>query len=152
MLIVLMPGCISIARISDFPKNANAIDFDKYSAEYTEKKQPFWTVETSNEFYFETNRTISDLNLIQLISESLMEQGYRIYSTDIDNKYIIGKRGLRANEWNTKTGVYYKINTEKKKTQIYINSRITQDITGGWKENRAKKVGFVLEKMINGQK
>ena len=148
--ILLLQGCLSIAKISDFPTTSSNIDFDRYSKEQSEKKEPFWTLETSNEYYIETQKLINDDDLINLISEALKDKGYKIFVADKNNDYVIGKRGLRANEWNTKTGVYYRINSEKNTTQIYINSRITQDITGGWKDNRAKKIGVILENLING--
>ena len=146
--ILLLQGCLSVARISDFPTTSSNIDFDKYSKEKTENKEPFWTLETSNEYYIETQKLLNENDLIDLISQALKNNGYKIFVTDKNNDYLIGKRGLGANEWNTRTGVYYRIDTANNKTQIYINSRITQDITGGWKDNRAKKVGLILENLI----
>jgi len=148
-LVIILQGCLSTARVSDFPTTSSNIDFDKYSKEQSEKKEPFWTLETSNEYYFEKQKLIQDDDLIKFISQALMNDGYKIFIADKSNNYVIGKRGLRANEWNTRTGVYYKIDTVKNKTQIYISSRITQDITGGWKSNRAKKVGLILENLLN---
>jgi hypothetical protein len=148
--IFLLQGCLSVARISDFPTTSSNINFDNYSKEKSEKKDPFWTLETSTEYYIETQKLINNDVLINLISQSLKDNGYVIFVSDKNNNYVIGKRGLRANEWNTRTGVYYRNDISKNKTQIYINSRITQDITGGWKDNRAKKVGLVLENLING--
>ena len=148
--IFLLQGCLSVARISDFSATSSNIDFNKYSKEKSEKNEPYWTLETSNEYYIETQNLISDDDLIELISQGLRYNGYKIFVADKHNDYVIGKRGLRANEWNTITGVYYRIDTVKNKTQIYINSRITQDITGGWKDNRAKKVGVIIENLING--
>lgn len=149
-LVLILQGCLSTARISDFPTTSSTIDFDKYSKEQSERKEPFWTLETSNEYYIVTQKLIQDDDLIKFISQALKDNGYKIFVADKNNDYVIGKRGLRANEWNTRTGVYYRIDTAKNKTQIYINSRITQDITGGWKSNRAKKVGLILENLING--
>jgi hypothetical protein len=148
--ILFLQGCLSIARISDFPTTSSYIDFDKYSREKSEKKEPFWTLKTSNEFYLESPKVIDEDDMINLISQALKNNGYRISIADKNNQYVIGKRGLRGNEWNTRTGVYYKIDTVKNKTQIYINSRITQDITGSLKDNRAKKVGLILENLLNG--
>lgn len=61
---------------------------------------------------------------------------------DKEQNKIIGKRGLRANEWNSITAVYYK--SDRNRLQLYVNTKITQDITGGWHENRAKKVGELI--------
>ena len=148
--IILLQGCLSVARISDFPTTSSTIDFDKYSKEKSKKKEPFWTFKTSNEYYIETPRLINDDDMINLISRALKEKKYKIFVADKNNKYVIGKRGLRSNEWNTRTGVYYRIDKVENKIQIYITSRITQDITGGCKDNRAKKVGLILENLING--
>ncbi len=53
---------------------------------------------------------------------------------------------MRANEWNSITGVYYHI--ENAKIQVYLTTKITQDVTGGWRENRAKKIGVLIEKGV----
>lgn len=34
------------------------------------------------------------------------------------------------------------------KIQVYLKTKITQDITGGWRENRAMKVGQRIEQDI----
>lgn len=149
ILMTMLFGCLSIAKISEFPKFSTEINFDRYSTEYTENKDPFWTANTSNEYYFERDKTISEKELTDIIQYALKEKGYSIYSISIDNNNVLGKRGMYANEWNSITGVYYKIDLNKQKLQIYIITQITQDFTGGWSENRAKKVGLIVENMID---
>ena len=51
------------------------------------------------------------------------------------------------NEWSSITAVFYKI--QKSKIQVYLKTKISQDITGGWRENRAMKVGQLIEKNLN---
>ncbi len=145
-------SCLSVAKISNFPKASTEINFDRYSVEYQEKKDPFWTSNTSNEYYFERNKIISEKDLSDIIQYALKEKGYSIYSIGLDNDNVFGKRGMYANEWNSITGVYYKIDLNIQKIQVYINTKITQDITGGWSENRAKKVGLIIETMIDSKK
>jgi hypothetical protein len=142
-------SCLSVAKISNFPKTSTEISFDRYSTEFQEKKDPFWTSNTSNEYYFERNKIILEKDLTDIIQYALQEKGYSIYSINLDNDNVFGKRGMYANEWSSITGVYYKIDLNKQKLQIYINTKITQDITGGWSENRAKKVGLIIETMID---
>ena len=55
---------------------------------------------------------------------------------------------MRANEWQSYTGVYYKIDENLENTRIYIQVRITQDFTGGRDENRAEKIGLIIEKEL----
>src|SRR5690606_35178972 len=86
--ILLLQGCLSIARISDFPTTSSNIDFDKYSKEKMEKKEPFWTLETSNEYYIETQKLITDNDLIDLISKALKDNGYKIFVADKINDYV----------------------------------------------------------------
>lgn len=92
---------------------------------------------------YEKSSQISEDELIEIIIQGLFTKGYRIEIKDKKNKKIIGKRGMRANEWNSITGVYYNFTTTK--IQVYLNTKITQDITGGWRENRAKKIGMLIE-------
>jgi hypothetical protein len=152
MLTTTLYGCLSVAKISSFPKASAEINFDRYSTEYQEKKDPFWTSKTSNEYYFERNKIVSEKELTDIIQNALREKGYSIYSVSLDNDNVFGKRGMYANEWNSISGVYYKIDLNKQRLQIYINTKITQDITGGWSENRAKKVGLIIETMIDSKK
>lgn len=149
LVIVILNSCVSVAKISDFPKASNQVDFNKYSKEYKEKQEPFWTAETSNEYYFEKNKVISETDLRFIILAGLKDNGYRSYGLNQQNDCVLAKRGLRANEWNSITGVYYQLDNKDQNIQIYINTKITQDITGGWRENRAKKIGIVIEKMID---
>ena len=149
IMMTMFYGCLSVAKISDFSRTSATIDFEKYSNEYKERSVPFWTSETSNEYYIERDNLMSVNELSTIIQAALKEKGNMIISVDTVNKVVLGKRGMYANEWNSITGVYFKIDVEKKKTQIYINTRITQDITGGWRENRAKKVGLIIENAID---
>jgi hypothetical protein len=152
MFLVILNSCLSVAKISNFPKASNEINFDKYSTEYKEKKSSFLTSDTTNEYYFERNKLISEKELTDIIQFALKENGYSIYSSSFENDNIFGKRGLHANEWNSITGVYYKIELNIQKVQIYINTKITQDLTGGWGENRAKKIGLIIEAIIDKRK
>lgn len=145
LLITLLQGCLSVARISDFPTTSSTIDFDKYSKDISGNKESIYTFKSTDEYYLEIPKLLREEYLVRIISNSLKNNGYTIFIADIDNRYVIGKRGLRANEWNSRTGVYYKINEAEGKTQIYIKSKITQDITGGWKRNMATEIGQTLK-------
>jgi hypothetical protein len=68
--------------------------------------------------------------------------GFKIKRNDPSEKVIIAKRGLKLNEWNSVAGIYYKLNTNS--TDIYIKAEITQDITGGWTDHRAKTIGDLV--------
>jgi len=146
---ITLTACISTAKLSDFSKTSATIDFDKFSKEFKVTKTPFWTSKTSNEYYFETENSIDEIKLIETIKNSLKSYSYSISVSNIENQCIIGKRGMMANEWGSITAVYYKI--QQSKVQIYLNTRISQDITGGWRENRAMKVGQLIEKNLHFQ-
>jgi len=135
--------CVGTAKLSDFPKSAADIDFTRYSAEINNNKTPFWTLETSAEYYIEKAKVVADTTLLSVIEKALGEKGYKIKSASLENKAVVGKRGLRFNEWSSVTGVYFKILNDK--TQIYISTHITQDATGGARNNLAKKVGLLIE-------
>ena len=143
---ILLYGCVGTARISDLPKSSSDIDFSKYSEEINRKKTPFWTEETSNEYYIEKEKAVSDTALVGTIEAAMRQNGYAIKSNNADSTCVIGQRGMRANEWGSVIGVYYKISPGK--IQVYIHSKVTQDITGGARNNLAKKVGVLIEKAI----
>ena len=146
LITVILTGCISTAKLSDFSQTSATIDFDKFSKEFKLTKTPFWTSKTSNEYYFEKEISIDEIKLIEIIKNSLKSYSYSISVSNIENQCIIGKRGMMANEWSSITAVYYKI--QQSKIQVYLNTKISQDITGGWRENRAMKVGQLIEKNL----
>lgn len=149
VLIPLLNSCLSIAKISDLPSGSKEIDFDRYSAEYKEQKDPFWTAATSNEYYFERDKVITEKDLKDIILGALSKKGYAINKVDLENNYIRGRRGMQANEWNSITGIYYQLDINNKKIRVYIITKITQDFTGGWKENRARKLGEIIESNLD---
>ncbi|HTM65679.1 MAG TPA: hypothetical protein VL093_05130 [Flavipsychrobacter sp.] len=148
LLSLTLTGCISTARLSDFSQTSSSINFNGLSKEFKLTKTPIWTSKTSNEYYFEKETDIDEAKLVEAIKKSLKTYGYAISVSNIQDDCIIGQRGMVANEWSSITAVYYKI--EPHKLQVYINTKITQDFTGGWRENRSMKVGQLIEQTING--
>jgi hypothetical protein len=148
LLLLILNSCLSVAKISDFPRSSKEIDFDRYSAEYKEQTNPFWTASTSNEYYFERYKILTEKDLTSIIQQALSQRGYQIIKVDLQNNYINSKRGMQANEWNSITSVYFQLNNNKK-LQVYIITKITQDFTGGWKENRAREIGEIIENNID---
>ena len=145
--LIILAGCLSTAKLSDFSQTSSTIDFDKLSKEFHLTKTPFWTSKTSNEYYFEKEIAIDEIKLIETIKYALSSYNYSIEISNIKNKCVIGKRGMMANEWGSITAVYYKIQANK--IQVYLHTKITQDITGGWRENRALKVAQKIENKLN---
>ena len=146
LITCILTGCVSTARLSDFSQTSKSIDFDQLSKEFKLTKTPIWTLQSSNEYYFERETNIEESKLIDTLKNSLRSYRYSILVSNIENKCVIGKRGIDANEWNSITAIYYR--KLPNKIQVYLNSKITQDITGGWKENRAMKIGRLIEKKI----
>jgi hypothetical protein len=144
---IILTGCLGTAKLSDFSQTSSSIDFDKLSKEFKLTKTPFWTSKTSNEYYFEKEIDIDEAQLLEAIKYALISYNYSIEVSNIENKCVIGKRGMMANEWSSITAVYYKIQSNK--VQVYLKTKITQDITGGWNENRALKVGQKIENKLN---
>ena len=144
--LILLSACAGTAKLSDFSQTASSVDFEKLSKEFKLAETPFWTTSASNEYYFEKDIVPDEETFIAIIKSSLEAHRYSISVSNPGEKCIIGKRGMQANEWSSITAVYYK--TDKKRLQVYIKTRITQDITGGWKENRAMKVGKLIEQKL----
>lgn len=147
LLILIVNGCISVAKLSDFSQTFTSIDFDKLSKDFKLPDSPLWTFDSAdNEYFIEKAIEIEENKLVELIKKSLDANNYSIQVLNTNEKCIIGKRGLVANEWKSITAVYYKISTNK--IQVYLKTKITQDFTGGFSENRAKKVGLQIEKAL----
>ena len=143
ILSLLILGCLSTARISDFSDTAANIDFDSLSREYKQSKTSSWTLETSDEYYFEKGYSFEEIKLLEAIKFAFAKNNYSVDFSKGENKCVIGRRGLGANEWGAITAVYYKIQSNK--SQVYVKTKISQDVVGGWQENRAMKVGKMIE-------
>ena len=143
---MILTSCISTARISDFSTDSSSIDFEKYTTELKISSTPSWLNKKSNEYYFEINNTISKERIDNIIQLSFLHFNYKIKSKNLEQNNMIGKKGIGFNEWRTVTGIYYKQTDNLLK--VYIKSKITQDVTGGVRENRALKIGEYLEAQL----
>jgi len=137
----LLSGCAGVASMSGFSRTAETLDFDKLSQANYESKEGIWNIQTEYEYFVEVEKMEEDA-LFKAMMEALIESGYELSYVNKPNRTIIGERGLRLNEWNSITGLYYRRLDDV--FQIFFKNAITQDITGGWRENRAKKVAKVL--------
>lgn len=143
---MILSSCISTARISDFSSDSASIDFEKYTTEYKSTATPYWMSKKENEYYFEVNKSISKEKITNLIELSLLHFNYSINKKNVDSNCYVGIKGMGLNEWRIITGIYFK--QENDITKVYIKSKITQDITGGIRENRALKIGQYLEAQL----
>lgn len=148
MTILLITSCLSVAKISSFAQTSDSIDFNSVSSKRPDLNDSQWSTETSNEYYFETNKVIDEDILFDSMIESLRNTGYAVKPFNRENNCVLGVRGIRGNEWRSIVGIYFKNDNIGNKTQVYIICRITQDITGGWKENRAREIGEKLKYKI----
>jgi len=131
-------GCASTARLSDFQKSPKEIDFNKIANSRKTDEDKSWNSKTGFEYYILTG-TSGDSIIVQAINNAFKKNGYTIKYSDTDNGAILAERGLQANEWKSVAGVYYQKNGDG--FEMYVRCKITQDITGGWREDRAKQIG-----------
>jgi hypothetical protein len=143
---MILSSCVSTARISDFSSDSASIDFEKYTTELNTTSTPSWLDKKSNEYYFEINKNISKDRIDNVIQLSFLHFNYKIKSKNLEQNNMIGKKGMSFNEWRTVTGIYYKQTDDLLK--VYVKSKITQDVTGGSRENRALKIGEYLEAQL----
>jgi hypothetical protein len=147
ILTIMLSSCLSTARISDLPKTAGDIDFDRYAKELTKSSWAIWTFKTSTEYYLETSIPVSQDTLINIIQQALISRKYTtINPPNSEAGRITAIHGMTANEWSYVTGIYYKLSPGK--IQLYIRTKITQDITGGAKNNLSEKLGMAIASLI----
>ena len=136
-----MTGCVSVARVSDFARTTEGLNFQQLSQRDYDQKDALWNEKTGYEYFIEVEK-IQESDLVNGATRALKELGYNIQYSEGEHRVIIGERGLRANEWRSVAGVYYR--PKEAGFQIYIRNKITQDITGGWRDNRAKKIAQAI--------
>ena len=141
LITVFLQSCLSTAHLSDFSQTARGFDFAKIAAAKNTSPDKSWNSKTGFEYYIKANVS-EDSVIIKAITGAMMSEGFSIKLLDKTNCAILGERGLRANEWNSVAGVYYRKNENS--YEMYINCKITQDFTGGLREDRAKKIGDII--------
>jgi hypothetical protein len=144
IVILSLLNCVSVASLERFPKSTSQINFGELENIKFEDKEGIWNLKTDYECLLIVNNQLADVEA--QTENALLKTGYKIKVKDKSEKLIIGERGMRPNEWNSITGIYYKPKNDT--VIIYIKNEITQDITGGWKENRAKEIGKLLCKNL----
>jgi hypothetical protein len=146
-LLFLAGGCVSEARLSDFQTTSKGIDFDALSQRDYDSKTAVWTEKSGYEYYLEVKK-ISETDLINGITAALKDLHYVIKTSNPAEKVIVARRGIEANEWASVVGVYFQPKGDR--YQVYIRNKITQDFTGGWRDNRAKKIAMAICGKLDG--
>jgi hypothetical protein len=142
-------SCVTVAKISDLPSNSESIDFSKIALMKKTKKDKAWNSKKEYEYYICTPVN-SPEKIMASILKGLQLEEYAVNRQSLLNGVVLAERGLRANEWNSVAGIYF-IVTEKE-AHIYIRCRITQDITGGWRNDRAREIGDAICLQLGGVK
>ena len=135
LLLAVLSGCTSIAKVSNFETNASQINFTQLANLHNSTAKAGWTWQGKNE-YFINVKAIEKAELSEKLINALDEHGYSLVKKSEDGSAIIGDKGIRLNEWWSVIGVYFSATNDGH--QVYIKVELTQDITGGWTENRAK--------------
>jgi hypothetical protein len=139
-LLLSLGGCVSVAKISDFPDTATAIDFD--AAREKNKLEPAaWSQQANFEYVIELENITED-DAISAISEGIKQAGYKVAATDKTKQKITAEKGMTMLEWNSISVAYYKILSPN--VQVYVVTKVTQDFTGGWKDHRAKNIADAI--------
>jgi hypothetical protein len=134
--VLSLGGCVSVAKISDFPEMATSIDFDT-AREKNNQDPKSWSQQSNFEYVVELENTSED-DAIKAISDGLKAAGYKVAATDRAKQKITAEKGMTMLEWNSISMAYYKIISPN--VQVYVITKITQDFTGGWKDHRAKNI------------
>lgn len=142
---ILVQSCVSTASLSNYPLSPQSIDFEKIARSEKKEIDPKWNKKTGFEYYL-TAQPVSNEELTGIITRVLKDEQYKIKYTD--NGVLLAERGLRANEWKSVTGIYFR--NADSLLQVYVRSHITQDVTGGWREDRAEIIGKRICTLLGG--
>lgn len=139
LIMCFATGCATTANVTNFPASSSEIDFDEISTRNLDPDDPIWNLKGSSEYtiFLEAEKEKALFNSLVIATQN---EGYSVSESNMEKNRLISNRGMRMNEWNSISGIYYRELDEKGKYQVYIRVDITQDITGGWKENRAKQI------------
>lgn len=146
LMVITASGCTSVARVSNFESSSSKIDFAGLAKTHDSSSGAIWSWKCKNEYFiYVQNMAMSQLS--SLLKKSVGSSGYSIVKSSEDGSAIIAEKGITLNEWGSVVGVYSSL--KEGEFQIYIKVEITQDITGGWVENRAKRLGMHICSQTN---
>ncbi|TDE12405.1 hypothetical protein [Dyadobacter psychrotolerans] len=74
----ILTSSVGVAKLSNFSKTSETIDFDKLSKEFKLTETLSWTMKTSNEYYFEKENNVEEATLIEIIKNGLRSYNYSI--------------------------------------------------------------------------
>lgn len=140
LTVASLTGCVHIAKTEDLPVSANDIRFDEI-AKKAARPDGGWNLQTDYEHYFEVDGTTADA-LHAGLEEALKRASYKAVRSDKAARTVIAQRSITMAEWSSVAGAYYQASGNG--FQVYIKNAITQDITGSWRENRAKVIADTL--------
>ncbi|MDB5048469.1 MAG: hypothetical protein JWO30_1540 [Fibrobacteres bacterium] len=132
-------GCAHMASLSNFPEYSK-IRFDSLSADGVDpgKSKSWWWTCQSEYAYFAKVTGENESTFVDKAKRGLADNGFGILRSDGSDSMIIGKREMRANEWETIAVVYWKSGTDG--ILVYARAEITQDFTCGWYADRTKPI------------
>ncbi|WP_148300753.1 hypothetical protein [Shewanella marina] len=137
LVVLFLVGCATTASISNLPISADQVDFNTLASRDLDPNLPIWNLKGMSEYITYTSK-IEEEKLYDFLKQANQKQGFKNIYENFETRSIRGSRGMRMNEWNSVSGIYYRELDDR--FQIYVRVDITQDITGGWKENRAEKI------------
>jgi hypothetical protein len=145
-------------HLKHFPKQIDSTQFEKYAKINSTPTSKMWELETSKEYYLETNEYIDEERLVNVIKKSLKKEGYRVVTKKGFVNCIIGKRNffnISKDKTRTIICVYYQSMPNKFRSQIFIKYKINKENVNRIVQfrdgntilypNRAKRIGDVIK-------
>src|SRR5689334_16277311 len=90
----LMTGCVSTARVSDFPKSADDVNFEELAKRDYNRKDALWNEQTAFESFLQVEK-IQEEDLVSGVNRALWGLGFQTKFSDKQKRALIFKRGLR---------------------------------------------------------
>ena len=115
-IILLVQSC-SVAKLSSLPKSSNEIDFGKCLGTIEKPTGKPRTSKTLNEYCFERAKVYTEEEIIKALDKAVKLSNYTVIKFSTTEKVVFADRGLRANEWNSFAGIYYRIDEQAGKTK-----------------------------------
>ncbi|MCA9604151.1 MAG: hypothetical protein H6748_18665 [Spirochaetaceae bacterium] len=141
-------GCLGVARLSDLPASANDVDFAAHDGPQTPARRELRDGRPGQSFVVQSLAPLDGAALAEHAADTLREAGYEVVRQESEAGVVLAERGLRMNEWGSVTGVYFR--PQAQHWWILVDVRITQDVTGSWREDRARKLATTLCGRIGG--
>ena len=139
-----LSSCLHKVSVGMFPSSKSEIDYAKINENQINRNSNL-KFGSKQEYCFISEYKGSEELLTDIITTNVANQGFKLNVSNLKEDFILFKKGFSPEAWKSMLGVYYDINNDTEKVEIYLLYQMTQDITGSFDFNYSEAIGQTIQ-------